>query len=372
MSRSLLIEQIKNVLNLNLYEARVYLSIVAYGPIEQKQIFKKSCIPQSRVYDTVVSLKNRGLVNSFVRDKKEYYHALDPKHSINAYLTQIRWDHEKEIEKERINFEKKIKLQKEEFFKTMRQKEAKSKKLISSLQKIYSKQIPSDDELFQYIRGESNLVNHIAEQVKSSKRNIKNISLPPYLPEALIWENISSKLKNGLKYFHLAYSGLLFEWGLWRINEDQKAGVNFRFLPKDHIKYKFYIFDDRSSFVRLRDPITNNFSDHGILIRDINWVIDLKEKFDNLWKNSLSLKEVEKKILLKKEEISKKLNEDENKVLNQILERGKYATLQNLSLKNTEQILKSLERKKLIVTFKKATLGYIANISYFLGSEHSF
>jgi len=80
MNRNNLIIKIRNVLDLNLYEAKVYLAVIAYAPIKRNDVFKRADIPQSRIYDIIVNLKNKGLINSFKKNKDEYYQALDPSH----------------------------------------------------------------------------------------------------------------------------------------------------------------------------------------------------------------------------------------------------------------------------------------------------
>jgi len=57
--------------------------------------------------------------------------------------------------------------------------------------------------------------------------------------------------------------------------------------------------------------------------------------------------------------------------LSGILEKGKYAVTHDLNIKDVKEILKSLERKELIIPFEKANLGYIANTKFFLGEEHN-
>jgi len=372
MNRNNLIIKIRNVLDLNLYEAKVYLAVIAYAPIKRNDVFKRADIPQSRIYDIIVNLKNKGLINSFKKNKDEYYQALDPKNSINAYLTSLKWKQGEDMEIKRIEFENKINNLKKRFYEEFKKKEIIAEELEVLLKNIYSKDIPIEEELVMIIKGEPNLVNHIAEQVKLSRNVIKNLSTPPYLPEALIWENISNKLKKGLTYYHLAYNGLILEWGLWRIKEDKKIGVNFRFLAKSYIQEKFYIFDENVCFVRLKDPLTDSFSELGIFFRDRNFVNDYIKKFDELWKKAMSFDKIKKLIIKKKNVLSKELNKDEFIILNKILERGKYANIHDLKIKDVKEVLNNLSKKNLIIPFEKAVIGHIANIKIFLGREHEF
>lgn len=58
------------------------------------------------------------------------------------------------------------------------------------------------------------------------------------------------------------------------------------------------------------------------------------------------------------------------KLLNAILERGRYTTTEDLEIQDVSVILTSLEDKGYVVPFNKAIIGYIANINHFLGEEH--
>lgn len=372
MHRDTLISNLRKILDLNLYEAKVYLALIAHGAMKKNELFKKAQIPQSRAYDIVLSLKDKGLVTSSLLDGKEFFKSLDIEKSIPAYLTQLRWDHDAQLEEKRKNFEKSLQESQEKFFQDFSSREELSEKVLEKLTPLQEKDIPVSDELFQIIKGETNFVNHIAENVKESSKVIKNISLPQYLPEALIWENLRSKLDGGsLEYFHLAYSGLLLEWGLWRIRGDLGSGVRFRFLPHTQMREKFYLFDDKSCFMRLEDPLTGKLSDQGIVFKEPLWVNDHLKKFDVLWEKGHDFEDLVEKIQEQKETAFQKLSEKEQTLMEAILERGRYTTTKELGLEDVSTILSSLYKKGYIVPFKKALLGYIANIDLFLGEEHN-
>jgi sugar-specific transcriptional regulator TrmB len=66
-------------LNLNNKEATVYLSLLELGETTIQRIANKSKIKRTTVYDTIDSLREKGLVASTKKNKKTLYYAEDPR-----------------------------------------------------------------------------------------------------------------------------------------------------------------------------------------------------------------------------------------------------------------------------------------------------
>ena len=61
MEEEKIIEFLK-ISGLNLYESKIYFALLKYGKVSKSEIYKIADIPQSRMYDILVSLSSKGLI----------------------------------------------------------------------------------------------------------------------------------------------------------------------------------------------------------------------------------------------------------------------------------------------------------------------
>ncbi|MBT4277140.1 hypothetical protein HOD96_00110 [Candidatus Falkowbacteria bacterium] len=66
-------------IGLNEKEAKVYLASLELGETNIQRISKKSGVKRTTVYDILESLKKRGLISTFKKNKKIFYYAESPK-----------------------------------------------------------------------------------------------------------------------------------------------------------------------------------------------------------------------------------------------------------------------------------------------------
>ncbi len=95
-------DKLKNAFKLNLYETRVYLSLLE-GKSGPKEIASASRVPMSRVYDTLKSLEKKG----FVEHLDDSYVSVPPDIALQGRIAQFRAEFEAESE-EREMTEKEI------------------------------------------------------------------------------------------------------------------------------------------------------------------------------------------------------------------------------------------------------------------------
>jgi sugar-specific transcriptional regulator TrmB len=74
-------------------ESRVYLALLELGSTTTGPIIKKSGVPNSKIYEILESLQNRGLVSWIVKNKTKYFQASSPK----KFLTILK-DKERKLE----------------------------------------------------------------------------------------------------------------------------------------------------------------------------------------------------------------------------------------------------------------------------------
>jgi len=79
------------------YEEKIYLCLVKYGPLSASQIHQKAGIPQNRVYDSIVSLENKGFVEVQPTEPK-LFKAIEPKIIFQKEIQELK-DKEEELQK---------------------------------------------------------------------------------------------------------------------------------------------------------------------------------------------------------------------------------------------------------------------------------
>jgi len=66
-------------IGLNEKEAKIYASLLELGETSIQRISKKSKIKRTTIYNTIDSLKEKGLVSTILKNKRRYYVASDPR-----------------------------------------------------------------------------------------------------------------------------------------------------------------------------------------------------------------------------------------------------------------------------------------------------
>ncbi len=83
-----LLSQIKKNFNLNLNEAKIYLSLITNGPLSVSEIAEQTNISKSRIYETLKKLEIKKFVIKNSNDKKLW--PAPPKESISSMLAKER------------------------------------------------------------------------------------------------------------------------------------------------------------------------------------------------------------------------------------------------------------------------------------------
>ena len=68
MDKEIIIEFLKGG-GLNLYESKIYFSLLKYGVVTRSEIYKIAEVPQNRVYDILTSLMAKSLVRTSNKDR---------------------------------------------------------------------------------------------------------------------------------------------------------------------------------------------------------------------------------------------------------------------------------------------------------------
>ncbi|MBT6253612.1 hypothetical protein HOI83_00010 [Candidatus Uhrbacteria bacterium] len=70
-------------------ESKVYLASLSLGPTSVQDIAKKARLSRTATYDTVKTLKKRGLLSTFERGKKTFFAAEEPDRVVNYFKDHV-------------------------------------------------------------------------------------------------------------------------------------------------------------------------------------------------------------------------------------------------------------------------------------------
>jgi sugar-specific transcriptional regulator TrmB len=74
-------------LGLTEYEAKSYLALLTYGPMEGRKVAEKSEVPPTRVFDALKSLAKKGFV-SITSEKPMMFQAIDTETAVKGFLNE--------------------------------------------------------------------------------------------------------------------------------------------------------------------------------------------------------------------------------------------------------------------------------------------
>ncbi|MBW3014530.1 hypothetical protein KY335_04815 [Candidatus Woesearchaeota archaeon] len=123
-------------------EAKIYLTLLRSGVSSAGDITKKSGIHRSNVYDALERLKEKGLINFVMRNKRRHYEAVDPNKLMNI------------LEEERAEIEEKEKL---------------LSQILPELTKI--KEQTKKDQSIQIFEGQEGIKNIFEDILQNAKVN---------------------------------------------------------------------------------------------------------------------------------------------------------------------------------------------------------
>ncbi|KKW33265.1 MAG: Transcriptional regulator TrmB [Candidatus Uhrbacteria bacterium GW2011_GWA2_53_10] len=83
------IPQLLTALGLTPTETKIYLASLSLGPTSVQEIAKKAKLSRTAAYDAIESLQQRGLMSSFLRDKKRFFIAEDPENTVGHFKETI-------------------------------------------------------------------------------------------------------------------------------------------------------------------------------------------------------------------------------------------------------------------------------------------
>lgn len=168
------IQEIKQVFNLNLYETKLWVSLLMKGVATAGQLTEHSGVPRSRTYDVLESLQKKGFVTTKIGKPLKYV-ATPPEEVIERM--------KKEVQEQSIKKIKKI-------------EQIKNKEVYKTINKIYKKNDYSDTTKTTAIKGRYNIYSKLSKLMEQANQEVTIITNEEGLiRKTYELENIMKKLK---------------------------------------------------------------------------------------------------------------------------------------------------------------------------------
>ena len=224
-----LVKKIRGHFNLNIYESKVWLSLLSRGIASAGEVAELSGVPRSRTYDVLESLEKRGFAMAKI-GKPVKYMAVKP----TVILEKLKIDTLRDAD-EKIKTLSKLKDTAE----------------YEELKQLYNTTIKpiQQSEVSGAIKGKINLYSHIKQLLENAEKEIIIC-----LPASQLLEK--SRLFNGL-FERLNERGVRVLIGVNCTDEDIKK-VNKKYnirAQKTDIKGKFFIADRKQTLFTLTNSI---------------------------------------------------------------------------------------------------------------------
>ncbi len=260
MEEERIIEFLK-ISGLNLYESKIYFALLKYGKVSRSEIYKIADIPQSRMYDILVSLSSKGLI-------KQSNQSVIPEHPrkiINSNNYTRNKDKigllKNKLEIQLVEIGKRTELIQDE------------KTIFHELEKMYDS--PSTQHP---------IVNRFLSLFKESKKEILCCTTLPILyPSGQFYDEVLKAVDRGVSYRRVLGFDYIMAQGEKSIVLDEKKGIKIRVISETNIKEKYYIVDGSYVFLRAVKATLDLENEEAFIFDQKEIVDSYKESFEKLW-----------------------------------------------------------------------------------------
>lgn len=252
------IEEIRQKFELNQYEVKIWLSLLAKGISSAGEISAESNVPRSRAYDVLESLEKKGFI-MLKTSKPIKYISVNPDDIIENFKKSVLYRAEKQAEKI-LDF--------------------KTSETFKELSQYYNKGIKmlEPTELSGLVKGRNNIYNHINNMIKNSQDSVtlsaslNDLSNISQLKNELSKANkrgVSIKMvatKSGMKMLNASVSDLA----------ELKGQENdfSRFLIIDNANIFFLMADDKEIHPK---------HDIGLWVKSPSFAKTMNIMFNHMW-----------------------------------------------------------------------------------------
>jgi sugar-specific transcriptional regulator TrmB len=324
-------------LGLNLYESEAYFALVSKGQISAKELGQLTSIPQSRTYDVLSSLKDKGfalITPSF--DK--VYAPVDPK----TILSMLYGKKKKEIQAEMIRVQEETEQRLEKLYGVYCQ----AKDQLVSVSNNHT-QLPNQPVFL--LEGNQSMERAMLDLIDKAQTQFLRITKPPdsrrnmldpfYFLAGTMLDHLDRAQNRGVKIRTLS---LTYEIpSLLGLDYEDEENNERKYLEKEEdIPEKFILVDGHSALLNLRDPISKTFGSVGVMLESGPTCSILGEHFESMWKKAEPLSSVSKRMREAVEDALVAMKEAKF----ERLEISIYRALSKGGSRSTELLAKSLGR----------------------------
>ncbi len=169
-----LVDRVRHFLGLNMYEAQIWLALLAHGIASAGELADSANVPRSRAYDILESLRKKGLVVLKEEGRPAKYMAVPPAQA----LENLKKFYEEEAEVNKANLEKLL-----------------DAPAFKRLQDIYKKgaQLLELPELVGLVREKANVFRHLHTLIRNANKELRIMAMPEDVKELV--ENHMDALK---------------------------------------------------------------------------------------------------------------------------------------------------------------------------------
>ncbi len=277
MLREEIVEEVRKIFDLNLYEAKIWLALLSKGTATAGELSEMANVPRSRTYDILEGLEKKGFVISKI-SKPIKYIAVPPSEVI-----------------ERI----KKKMLKEAEEKTRKIEGLKDSDFIKELEAIYKHNVEQIDpsEKMGSLKGRFNLYNHLDFMIRSAEKEIIILTTSKEFIRKveILKESLEKAAKRGVTIKIAAPINEETEEYL----DEIKDIAEVRHI--DHIRARFIVVDGEEIMFMIVDDeeVLPNY-DTGIWLNSPFLANAIKGLFEYVWKDLKDIKIVEKEENTKK------------------------------------------------------------------------
>ena len=263
------LSRLRKIFDLNLYEVKVWTSLLSRGVSTAGELSTISDVPRSRTYDILESLEKKGFIIMKI-GKPIKFIALKPEEVIERVKKNLI-----------VNAQEKAK----------RLEEIKRNEVLIELSGLFENGIkfiePAD--LSGSLKGRQNMYNHLDMMIKNAKKNVVIVTTAEGLNRK--FESLKVALetakKNGVK---IKIAASITSENIKIAKEIGKL-AEVRALDKPH--GRFVIIDnDQMMFMLLDDKTVHPNYDVGIWLSSGFFAKSLNQMFENAWSNFTPLNKV--------------------------------------------------------------------------------
>ncbi len=309
MEEEKIIEFLK-ISGLNLYESKIYFALLKYGKVSRSEIYKIADIPQSRMYDILVSLSSKGLI-------KQSDQSVIPEHPRKIVNSN---NYTKNKEKMKL-LKHKLEIQLTDISKKV--------ELIQNEKDIFNEL----EGMYDSPSTQHPIVNRFLSLFKKSKKEILCCTTLPILyPSGQFYEEVLKVVDRGISYRRLLGFDYIMAQGEKSVVADEKKGIKIKVISEANIREKYYLVDGSYVFLRAIKATLDLENEEAFIFEQKEIVDSYKESFEKLWKEGETLESFLKKVK------SKITSDKENaSILMDVFENGRT---------NKESLFKKFEPQK--------------------------